>query len=86
MLDILKGFNKKFPNFTFYICLSREETIPDEPFYVRGRVNVGFEEKITSNINGNTYYICGGRDVTESLRQYLYDKGIQKENIIFEKF
>jgi ferredoxin-NADP reductase len=86
--DTLKEFSSHFPNFTYYICLSREESLPEnEPHLIKGRVNVGFEEKGQgTDINESNYYICGGREVTESLRQYLYEKGAQKENVVFEKF
>jgi len=36
--------------------------------------------------NSFDYYLCGSRQVVESLNQFLLDKGIAKENIFFEKF
>ena len=32
------------------------------------------------------FYICGGREVVESLKSRLVEKGISQENIYFEKF
>lgn len=37
-------------------------------------------------INNFDYYLCASRDVVESLKQYLIEKGIAKENIFSEKF
>lgn len=32
------------------------------------------------------FYICGGNPVVEALKKYLYDKGVEKANVFFEKF
>lgn len=40
-------------------------------------------QPITTN---SDYYICGDRDVVESLRRYLYDQKIPPESVVFEKF
>lgn len=98
-LDELKAFTREHPSFEFFICLSQQEHIhdvaqEDKKFFVLGRVNVGLEKRLGTNIIGEEiqiphefdYYLCGGRTVIESLRQYLYEKSIPKEHVIFEKF
>ena len=37
-------------------------------------------------INNFDYYLCGSCDVTESLKQYFFSKGVDKETVFFEKF
>ncbi|MEO6508704.1 MAG: FAD-dependent oxidoreductase [Patescibacteria group bacterium] len=98
-LEELKSFTKTHPSFEFFICLSKETDLngvpeEDRKYFVLGRVNIGLEKRLGKNILGETieiptdfdYYLCGGRTVIESLRQYLYDKQVAKEHVIFEKF
>lgn len=75
------------PHFKFYICISRDKNLGEvnaeyKKHFLLGRVTEGLKERI-SNID---YYICGGRDIVESLRQHLYDIGVPKEQVFFEKF
>ena len=98
-LDELKSFTKEHPSFEFFICLSREENLntvneEERKHFVLGRVTVGLEKRLGKNILGEAidipkdfdYYLCGGRTVIESLRQYLNEKGMPKEQVMFEKF
>lgn len=91
-LDELKGLAQNNSNFQFKICLSREENlsvIPEEDkiYYLLGRVNKAYEECFPQSYSSNTnYYICGSREVSENLRQYLIEKEIAKENLHFEKY
>lgn len=79
-------------DFKFYICLSREtndETFKT-PYIKRGRMNevmTAYFEATNKNLsNDYEYYICGGRDVVEQTYQFLLGKGVEKQNIILEKF
>lgn len=90
----LKQLAESDPNLSFTICLSREtnlDTIPesDRKYFSLGRVTKSFDELSRSTdyrLSSTDYYVCGGRTVVESLRQYLYEKGIPKEVVHFEKF
>jgi ferredoxin-NADP reductase len=91
-LDELKKLAAEIPNFEFKICLSQEHDlliIPEEDrkYFISGRVNKGLEEMLhATSYMLHDYYVCGGRDAVESLRQYLYEKGAPKEQVFFEKF
>ncbi len=84
---------KKYPNFHLRYCLSREPSLEsvgenERPYCALGRVTVAFESdfKTQSELNSAHYYICGGRDAVETLRQILAEKQIPKELVHFEKF
>ncbi len=85
MLDELKRFNPK-------ICLSRENdlsAIPeaDRIFFDKGHVDELFEKNLgEKNVLDMEFYLCGGREIVESLRLFLLGKNVPRENIHFEKF
>jgi len=79
LFDELKEFNLK-------ICLSREQNLNmilenDKKYFELGHVDSYCPLLTTAD-----YYLCGGRQIVESLRQFLIAKNIPKENIFFEKF
>ena len=92
--DEFKNLAEKCPNFNFWICLDQEENFLglDVDRFKRGRVDQAFrgfikERKLkTEQLNGFEYYLCGGREIVESLSQFLKDLGVNKENILFDKF
>lgn len=45
-----------------------------------------FARMTKKQISNFDYYLCGGRDIIESLKIFLLNKGVAKENIVFEKF
>jgi NAD(P)H-flavin reductase len=80
LFEELKKFNIK-------ICLSREENFNMIPEADRKYFELGHIDKtIERQIDNSEFYICGGRLVVESLKQFLLSKNIPGENIIFEKF
>jgi len=87
LFNELKKFNIK-------ICLSREQNlniIPevDRKYFQIGHVDTCLEKQILDtkySILNTDFYLCGGRLIVESLKQFLLIKGIPLENIIFEKF
>ena len=87
LFNELKKFNIK-------ICLSREQNlniIPevDRKYFQIGHVDTCLEKQILDtkySILNTDFYLCGGRLIVESLKQFLLAKGIPLENIIFEKF
>jgi len=95
LLDELKQLNNEtMKQFEFKICLSREQNldiIPEEDrkYFELGHVNSCFDQHIENcklKIENLDYYLCGGRQVVESLKQFLLIKNISQENIMFEKF
>ncbi|MBI5122877.1 hypothetical protein HZA75_03385 [Candidatus Roizmanbacteria bacterium] len=88
LFDELKEFNLK-------ICLSREQNLDmipevDKKFFELGHVDSCFEKQFNNGtmkqLNNYDFYLCGGRNIIESLRQFLVAKNVPKENIYFEKF
>ena len=79
---------------SFKICLSREknlDSIPetDRQYFDLGHVDSCFYKLATSHqslITNSDFYLCGGRNIVDSLRQGLLTKNISTDNIIFEKF
>lgn len=88
-LDEFKKIKLENKNFNFKICLSQEKEINlDKNYFHLGRVNDGlinyFKDK--HQFNNFEYYICGSRDITESLKNFLINLNIKKDQIFFEKF
>jgi len=94
LFDELKKWQKEHSNFQFKLCISREtdlSPIPseDQKFFRLGRVTNGLDDMLHvtgSMLHDTDFYLCGNREVVESLRSYLAEKNIPRENIIFEKF
>jgi NAD(P)H-flavin reductase len=96
LLDELKQYNNvTMKQFSFKICLSQEQNLNMIPevnrkYFELGRVNQGFEKLLNNEtikqLNNCDYYLCGGRLIVESLKQFLVVKNISQENINFEKF
>jgi len=87
LFEDLKKYNLK-------ICLSREENLDmisefDRKFFNIGHVDSCFYKLVTNHqslITNYEFYLCGGRNVVESLQQSLLSKNVPSENIVFEKF
>jgi len=86
LLDELREFNLK-------ICLSREQNLdmisePDRKYFDLGHIDACLEKILDTKylILNTDFYLCGGRDAVESLRQYLLTKNVSPENVVFEKF
>ena len=92
LLDELKGLHEANPYFSFTICLSRERelsVIPesDRGYFSLGHVNEAAEKLIRSSTpNSLEYYLCSGREIVESLRDYLYKQNIDKNLVVFERY
>ncbi|MDP2927041.1 MAG: FAD-binding oxidoreductase [bacterium] len=92
--DEFNELSEKCSNFNFWICLDQEENFLglDVDRFRRGRVDQAFqgfvkEKRIkTDQLNDFEYYLCGAREIVESLNQFLQDLGVKKENIFFDKF
>ena len=57
----------------------------DKKYFVLGRINKALEPVLKS-LGTVDFYLCGGRQVVESLKNYLLDFGVPSENLFFEKF
>jgi len=57
-----------------------------QKFHELGHVNDAFEKYVTNDLNNYEYYVCGGSKMVDSLKEYLTNKNIPKEQIHFEKF
>ena len=84
---------RQFNNLT--ICLSREQDLnmiseQDRKHFQIGHVDSCFIKQFNNEtmeqLNNYEFYLCGGRLVVESLKQFLLAKNIPLESIIFEKF
>lgn len=96
--DELIAMTKDNLNFQFTICLSKEKNLdminePERKYFTIGRVNGAVDKLVSSygfsglkGLAGCEFYLCGGRTIVDSLREYLLGKGISPEDIIFEKF
>ncbi len=87
LFNELKEFNLK-------ICLSREQNLDmipeiDKKYFKLGHVDSCFDQYIENyklKVGNLDFYLCGGRLIVESLKQFLLSKNICSENIYFEKF
>lgn len=89
-IEELKNLKNKYKNFHFNICLSQENNLEmvmtkDRGYFHLGHIDHGCEEVMEKTMDFE-YYLCGRREVVESLKQYLFNSGVDKENVILEKF
>lgn len=91
-LEEFQNLCKKFPNFNLHLCLSRQEKIEElvlgeDVHYIRqGRIMHMLDTYDEPSLQQAYFYLCGGKEVVESLRQYLAERNIDKTAIHFEKF
>jgi len=94
LLEELKNYELRITNFKFKICLSREQNLDivpkeDQKYFELGHVNSCLEKLFPNPyflVTNFDFYLCGGRNIVESLKQFLLAKNILQENIYFEKF
>ena len=77
-LKLLEEIN---PNFNYYISLSREKTNKHTNGYVQDILN---ELHKNNNFKNVDFFICGTGNMVNSVKQNLFDKGFNKENIHLE--
>ncbi|MFA5947612.1 MAG: FAD-dependent oxidoreductase [Candidatus Gracilibacteria bacterium] len=78
-----RNFAKKYPNFKYEITVSR----PEDTTYTgnKGRVT-DLLEKISFNPQNTNFYLCGLKEMIDSVNEILTAKKVPTENIFFEKF
>ncbi|MFW5703518.1 MAG: ferredoxin--NADP reductase [Patescibacteria group bacterium] len=92
LFEEFKALAAQHPNFHFYNCLSREQDLScisqdqAKEHYLLGHVNDELEKTLDKPTDSFQYYLCGGPKVVESLREWLDEKGVPKEQVHFEKF
>ena len=89
LLEELKNYELRITNFK-----SREQNLDivpkeDQKYFELGHVNSCLEKLFPNPyflVTNFDFYLCGGRNIVESLKQFLLAKNILQENIYFEKF
>ena len=73
------------PNFSYHTILSKSNK--DETDKLKNSDN-GYVQNLVKRYldNNNHYYICGLKEMVNSVKELLLDKGIPKENIFFERY
>jgi Na+-transporting NADH:ubiquinone oxidoreductase subunit F len=84
--DLKQWSNETMKQFSFKICLSREQNLDMIPESDKKFFELGHIDSYSPLLTTADYYLCGGRLVVESLKQFLLSKNIPQENIYFEKF
>lgn len=87
LVEEFEKLAKENENFNYEICLSREEDMSESDFK-KGRITDWLENTLESRerLQKSFYYLCGGKHVVESLKDFLSDLGIEKDSVHFEKF
>jgi ferredoxin-NADP reductase len=80
-LDIFEDWHKRFSNFTYDLCTSRETL---EGIY-SGRVTGKLQELLPSTTK-TSFYLCGGQAMLKDAINILLQHQVPKETIYFEKF
>lgn len=88
LVDGFETLAKEHDNFTFTLCLSREEAVNDARC-IKGRITHGLNNLLSnfhSPASNFDYYLCGGKEMVESVRLFLSENNVPKEQVYFEKF
>lgn len=91
LMDELSALKNSHPSFMFYYCLSQQASFDEVPPPLRshfksGHIDAVWEAAIPSISPNDEYYLCGSRAVIEFLRVLLLSKGVEKDNLYFEKY
>ncbi len=87
-LDELKQIQRE-GLFDFKICLSQETTLEKIPNGDRKHFSLG---RVLNNLaihqfnNNSDFYLCGARQIVDSLQESLLAKGVTKDHVHFERF
>ncbi len=73
--DEFKQLEKKYPNFKYNRICSRE----GQKGYVQKLIDENFNQEAD-------YYICGLKEMVNSVTEHLEKKGVPEDNIFFEKY
>ena len=81
--DLLDELQQKYKNFTYKITLSQPEN--ESWNGEKGRVT-DILEKTSIDPTNTSVYICGLKNMIDSVTELLTSKGVPEENVHFEKF
>lgn len=84
-----KKISEKDLNFHFKICLDQEKEFSDlsPKYFFKGRVQGAMLDFLEGkDLNSFEYYLCGPPPMVEDLKEFLSNKGVERENIILERF
>ncbi len=92
--DLFKELTRRYPYFTFTICLSREpnlDSLPEEhkPYFGLGRVQQVLNQhkrNLKTHLPDADWYLAGDANIVESLRQHFLAQNLSPEHLTFEKF
>lgn len=91
--DDWKLLAEKHANFKYMFCVDCEDSLGarDADRYMLMRIDHAFKRNMADKmsadeLNGREYYLCGRREIVESLRKFLSGLGIDTMNIHFDKF
>lgn len=79
-IDILDALSKKYDNFSFTVCISREDVAWCQKWYV---TNCLWEETVQ---NFQEFYICGMPDMIDSCQAKLTELWVPDEKVFFERY
>ncbi|GAB3541157.1 hypothetical protein GCM10027343_11120 [Noviherbaspirillum agri] len=87
MQSRLRDLAQRYPNFHLHVCYSRPEPddIPGTDFQHASHVNIELLRQ-TLSLRPYHFYICGPRQMMESLVPALADWGVDPERIHYEAF
>ena len=83
--DEMRLFEARNPGFRFFPAVTRQE-MPQEWEGIRGRITVGAIAERMGALAGKTFYICGPKEMVETLVQGLAGAGVPKEKIKKEEW
>lgn len=91
MLEELLALKGASPSFSFFYCLSQQDsfnTIPADllHYFRTGHIDTVWAAQTPSIDPNEEYYLCGSRIVIDSLRTLLLSRGVLKDNLFFEKY
>ncbi len=90
--DEFFSLKEKFSGrFDFVYCLSREDAVVDKcknfkNHFFFGHIQNYLNQNFKNSFFNRNFYLCGSRGVVEALKGYLKEKGVNENNIVFERF
>ena len=78
--NYFEKMEKENSNFKFYKILSKEKNVKHE-----GRVQ-DFIENHIDDLDNYEYYICGLKEMVNDVKKKLFDLGVSKDKVFFEKY
>jgi ferredoxin-NADP reductase len=91
LFNELRGLAERDPLFRFFICLSRESDLSrveeaERKYFSLGHIDAVLQKTLPPGTGGREYYVCGGRDMVEAMRVFLYNQNIDRSLIYFERY